>query len=316
MDTLKTPVLLLIFNRPDNTKKVFDAIASMKPEKLYIAADGPRIERPDDVELCKQTRKIIDLIDWSCNLVTMFRDENLGARYACTTALDWFFDQEEEGIVLEDDCIAGSDFFRFCSELLEKYRDDPRVMHIAGTNLQFGRKRGSASYYFSMIPAVWGWASWRRVWKNYDPEMEKFEQFEKENQTINIFPDKKIADWVTNMARMIYEKKIITWDYPLAFHIGINNGLCIVPNVNLVTNIGFGAQSTHTKDSSHAHADIPIQKIEGPLIHPKFYIPNREADLFQLSLTVDDVKASEVNKEKKDIKLNVFQRLKSRVKLS
>ncbi|TAH01043.1 MAG: nucleotide-diphospho-sugar transferase [Sphingobacteriales bacterium] len=314
MNSLKTPVLLLVFNRPDNTLKVFEAIALAKPEKLYIAADGPRPNNTDDEILCAETRKIIEHIDWPCKLHTLFRQENLGARYACTTAFDWFFEQEEEGIILEDDCVPGMDFFNFCAQLLEKYRHDPRIMHIGGTNLQFGNKRGSASYYFSSIPAVWGWASWRRVWKNYDPEMAKFEKFEQENQMINVFPDKRIADWVSVMARMIYEKKVIAWDYPLAFHVGINNGLCIVPNVNLVTNIGFGNQSTHTKDSSHAHANIPIQAMEEPLIHPKFFIPHKHADFYQLNLTINDIKANEVNKVKKVSKVSVIQKIKNKIK--
>lgn len=310
MNSFKTPILLMIFNRPANTKKVFEAIEVAKPNKLYVAADGPRINNQEDEILITETRKIIELINWPCELFTLFRDENLGARYACTTAIDWFFEQEEEGIILEDDCVPNSGFFKFCSELLEKYRYDPRIMHISGTNLQFGNKRGNASYYFSSIPAVWGWASWRRVWKNYDPEMEMFEQFEQENQMINIFNDKKIAKWVTDMARLIYEKKIIAWDYPLGFYVIINNGLSIVPNVNLVSNIGFGNQSTHTKDNSHAHANIPVQNIEENLIHPKFFIPNKSADLFQLSLSVDDIKAKEVNKVMSSRQPSIFVKFK------
>lgn len=312
---LSTPVLFLIFNRPDNTKKVFETIALAKPEKLYIAADGPRPNNTDDATLCVETRKIIELVDWPCQVFTLFRNENLGARYACTTAIDWFFEQEEEGIILEDDCVPNSDFFKFCSELLEKYRHDPRIMHIGGTNLQFGNKRGNASYYFSSIPAVWGWASWRRVWKNYDPEMSKFEKFEEENQMINVFPDKRIADWVSVMARMIYEKKVTAWDYPLGFYMIINNGLSIVPNINLVSNIGFGNQSTHTKDSSHAHANIPTQNIEEPLTHPNFFIPHKKADLFQLILTIDDIKANEVNKVKKVTKVSIIQKEVNKIKV-
>ena len=312
MESLKTPILLLIFNRPDNTKEVFDAIALAKPERLYIAADGPRPDNQGDEILCDETRKIFELIDWPCELFTLLRKENMGARYACTSAIDWFFEQEEEGIILEDDCVPSTDFFRFSTTLLKKYRDDPRIMHIGGTNLQFGNKRGNASYYFSSIPAVWGWASWRRVWKNYDPEMAKFEKFEEENQMINVFPDKRIADWVSVMARMIYEKKVIAWDYPLAFHIGINNGLCIVPNVNLVSNIGFGNQSTHTKDSSHAHANIPIQKMNEHLIHPKFFIPHKHADFYQLLLTIDNIKADEVNRVGK---VTFYMKVKNKLKL-
>lgn len=312
MANLKTPVLFLIFNRPANTQKVFDAIRMAKPEKLYIAADGPRAGKADDLIFCAKTREIIDLIDWPCKLFKLFRDENVGSRYAITTAIDWFFENEEEGIILEDDCLPGIDFFTFCAELLEYYRNDSRIMHIAGSNLQFGNKRGTASYYFSAISSVWGWASWKRVWKLYDPEMEKFPKFEAENQMINIFPDEKAARWVTNMARMVYEKKVLTWDYPLAFSIAINNGLCITPNVNLVTNIGFGAAATHTKDSSHAHANIPLGKLKG-IDHPQFLMIDRKADQYQLSLSVDDVKSSNVNTMETKSDSSLLQKVKKRL---
>ncbi|MBC7913729.1 MAG: nucleotide-diphospho-sugar transferase [Pyrinomonadaceae bacterium] len=311
-NSLQTPVLLLIFNRPQTTKKVFDAIRNVRPEKLYISADGPRSNVEHDQELCDQTRQIVSNIDWPCSVQTLFRDENMGVRYAVTTGIDWFFEHEEEGIILEDDCLPGIEFFNYCSELLNTYRNDVRVMHITGTNLQFGRKRGNASYYFSTIPCVWGWASWRRVWNLYDREMEKFPKFEEQNQIVNVFPDKKTADWVINMARLIYEKKVITWDYPLAFTICINNGLCIVPNENLVSNIGFGEGSTHTIDGSHAHSNIPVKEL-GTIEHPKFMIPDRQADLFELSLSINNVKSSEVNKEKEVPKLNILQKIKRRL---
>lgn len=312
MNPLTTPVLFLIFNRPDNTTQVFEAIRKVKPEKLYIAADGPRADIANDLISCAQTREIINLIDWPCEVYKLFRDKNLGSRYAITTAIDWFFENEEEGIILEDDCLPGTDFFQFCADLLVYHRNDIRIMHIGGTNLQFGRKRGNASYYFSAIPSVWGWASWRRVWQLYDSEMTKFPKFEEENQMINVFPDPKTAHWVSSMARMVYEKKVLTWDYPLAFTIGIHNGLCITPNVNLVTNIGFGSQSTHTKDSSHAHAHIPTEEIN-VISHPQFLMVDRSADQYQLSLSIDDVKSWEVNGKKKKTKSNLFDKVKERL---
>jgi hypothetical protein len=309
MDPLKTPVLFLIFNRPETTDRVFAAIRNARPQKLYIAADGPRAGVNEDILLCKQTRSIRNQIDWECEVKTLFRDENLGSKFSMISALDWFFENEEEGIILEDDCLPGNEFFRFCSTLLDHYRNDHRIMHIGGTNLQFGQKRGEASYYFSAIASIWGWASWKRVWKLCDHSMKKFPEFEEEDLMVNIFQDRKTADWITAMARHVYENKVIAWDYPMAFSIAINNGLCITPNTNLVSNIGFGENASHTKDASHVHANIPIGKPDEPLTHPLFLIPDRKADIYQLSLTINDVKQSQLKKSKNEAGTGVFRKL-------
>ncbi len=313
MKTFPPPILFIIFNRIDTTEQVFEAIKKVKPERLYIAADGPRPDVQDDILQCEQTRKITERIDWPCQLFTLFRNENLGTKYGIVAALNWFFEHEEEGIILEHDCLPGDQFFEFCAQLLAYYRHDPRIMHITGNNLQFGQVRGNASYYFSAIPNIWGWASWRRVWNLYDTEMEKFPKFEEEKQMINVFPDKNTADWVSVMAKNIYDKKIKTWDYPLAFAIGINNGLCIVPNVNLASNIGFGAKAIHTKDTSHAHANVPIVQMESEIKHAKFFIPNRQADNYQLQLTINNVKGWQARGEKNPKKLNIFERIKRKL---
>lgn len=311
-NSLKTPVLLIIFNRMDTTEQVFESIRQARPERLYIAADGPRPDVEDDKISCLHTRTIIERIDWPCRLTTLFRDENLGTKYGIIAALDWFFELEEEGIILEHDCLPGADFFNFCSETLAHYRHDSRIMHISGCNLQFGRMRGDASFYFSAISSIWGWASWRRVWKLYNAEMPSFLKFVEQDQIINIFPDRKTADWVTDMAMNVYEKRILTWDYPLCYAIGINNGLCITPNVNLVSNIGFGDKAIHTRDSSHAHANIPtVAMLE--ITYPEFLIPNKQADLYQLALTIDNIKTLDVNGGKKHKKLNLLQRIKRRL---
>ena len=312
MNSLKTPILLIIFNRMDTTEQIFESIRQARPERLYIAADGPRPEVGEDKISCMETRKIIDRIDWPCKLTTLFRDENLGTKHGIIAALDWFFELEEEGIILEHDCLPSKDFFRFCTDLLERYRDDNRIMHIGGTNLQFGRKRGEASYYFSSIATIWGWASWRRVWKLYSAEMKDFLQFEKEDQMINLFPDRRIADWLTAMAKQVFDKKISTWDYPLGYSIAINNGLSITPNVNLVSNIGFGDKAIHTRDSSHAHSNIPLAEL-AEIAHPSFFISNKQADLYQLSLSVDNIKTSQATGEKLPNKPNILYRVKNKL---
>ena len=166
---VQSPVLLLIFNRPDTTFRVFQQIRKAKPGKLYIAADGPRNGNTTDAELCKNARSITGKIDWDCKLETLFNDDNKGCKIAVSTAINWFLDHEEEGIILEDDCLPSDSFFYFCDAMLERYRFDYRISTITGSNLQAGKKWGTACYYFSQFSNIWGWATWKRFWKNYDP---------------------------------------------------------------------------------------------------------------------------------------------------
>jgi hypothetical protein len=174
-----TPVLFLIFNRPNTTEQVFEAIAKAKPRCLFVAADGPRTDKEGEAEKCQAVRDIIKRVDWDCEVKTLFREQNLGCKEAVSSAITWFFEQVEEGIILEDDCLPSDSFFSFCAELLEKYRDDKRIMMISGDNFQDGIQRGDASYYFSSVPWIWGWATWRRAWRLYDREMQTFPSFVK-----------------------------------------------------------------------------------------------------------------------------------------
>jgi len=188
---LYTPILFLIFNRPDTTQKVFNAIRKAKPKQFFIAADGSPPDREGEIEKCQKSRKIATSVDWDCEVKTLFRDKNLGCKIAISSAIDWFFENVEEGIILEDDCLPHQSFFWFCQELLEYYRNDTRIMHISGDNFQFGRKRGEGSYYFSKYSHVWGWATWRRAWKCFDINMKSFEEFKAENQINSIFQSKQ-----------------------------------------------------------------------------------------------------------------------------
>ena len=168
---LTTPVAFLIFNRPDTTARVFEAIRQAKPPKLLVVADGPRPDRPDDVEKCKAARAIIDRVDWACEVLTNYSDLNLGCGKRPATGITWVFEQVEEAIIFEDDCLPHPSFFRFCEELLNYYRHDERIMVISGNNFQFGRNRTDDSYYFSRYNHIWGWASWRRAWEYFDYDL-------------------------------------------------------------------------------------------------------------------------------------------------
>lgn len=279
---VKSAVLFIIFNRPDTTAEVFDRIRAARPAKLYIAADGPRAGHPEEGELCKQARAIVNQIDWDCELKTLFRNVNMGCKEAVSSAISWFFDNEQEGIILEDDCLPADTFFSFCDTMLDKYRDDDRVRHISGGNFQLGKKRGDASYYFSKISHIWGWASWRRVWRDYDKELSRYSEKEAQLALRNVFDDEWIADSWYQIFKELKEGNIDTWDYQLGLTNFFNNALCVIPNVNLISNIGFGANATHTTQTTDKYAALPLEEI-GEIKHPLYFLADKDADTFTLN---------------------------------
>jgi len=274
-----TPILLLIFNRPELLKQVFKEIRKIKPLKLYVAADGPRENYPADQEKCRSARKIIENIDWPCQVFKLYRDRNLNCKLAITPAIDWFFKQEKEGIILEDDCVPNKSFFKFCADLLEKYRDNEKIMHIAGTNLQANYWRGDGTYFFSQIPVIVGWATWQRAWKFYDINMKNWPLFLKQNKIASISDNKKIRRFALKKLNHAYKNDLDEWDYQWILTIWLQNGLAIIPNINLITNIGYNLEATHTKhldQQANLANNIEIKEI----IHPSFILPDKEADIF------------------------------------
>ena len=192
----QTPILFLIFNRPDTTKLVFESIKRIKPAKLYIAADGARKHKVGEDLLCKETRSIIDLIDWECEIKTLLRTENLGCKIAVSSAIDWFFENEEQGIILEDDCLPNESFFNFCEQLLNQFKENKEIMHISGNNFQDGITRGDGSFYFSKYNHIWGWATWKRAWKLYNVKLEIEDKKEIEIFIEKNFETKKILYFI------------------------------------------------------------------------------------------------------------------------
>jgi hypothetical protein len=285
MYNVKFPILFLIFNRPDETKRVFSEIAKVQPKKLYIAADGPRFNKNEE-DLCVMTKKIFDQIDWECEIKTLYRTENLGCKMAVHGAITWFFNNEECGIILEDDCLPSIDFFRFCDDLLIKYKDDFRIGHIAGSNLQNGIKRNENDYYFSKLTHVWGWASWRRVWENYDLEMKSLDHAIS-NDFLNVLTNKWIYKKVYyNILYKTQKNKIDTWDYQYFYSNIINSYLSIIPNYNLISNIGYGEGATHTT-KKNSFSDLNIDKFPTDINHPNFFFQNIEADNYTLKKTIN-----------------------------
>ncbi|CAM4096214.1 hypothetical protein [Gillisia limnaea] len=288
-----TPLLFIIFNRPEITQKVFEEIKKQKPKYLFVAADGPRENINDDFEKCTSARKIVlDGIDWDCEVKTLFRKENLGCGKGVSLAINWFFENVEQGIILEDDCLPNHSFFSFCEVLLEKYKYNEQIYAISGDNFQNGISRGNASYFFSNYVFVWGWATWRRAWEKYDFNMEELDQFKKNNSICKIDKRKKFRDYWLNIFEEVAKKNIDTWDYQWVFSIWKNNALTILPNTNLISNIGFGENATHTKGSS-PFANLETVEI-GVISHPDKIIVNKKADDYASDL-VYNIKGSKNN---------------------
>ncbi len=275
----KAPILFLIFNRPDTTQQVFERIRQIQPARLYVAADGPRADKEGEAAKCDQTRKIIDQIDWECELKTLYRENNLGCKIAVSTGITWFFEQEEAGIILEDDCLPDLSFFPFCEEMLIRYKDDTRIGHI-GANCFFpGIVSEGLSYDFCSISHIWGWASWRRVWNNYDVNFRYWNEAShnsvKRKSLFNslreeIYFSSFISDTLAG------SKGINTWDVQYLFMLRVQNQLCIYPNVNLVTNIGlYSVDATHTGSKEAKKSYIPSACMTFPLKPPEYVLSNK-----------------------------------------
>lgn len=276
---LNTPVVLIIFNRPDTTQRVFAAIRQAKPSKLLVIADGSRKNKFGEVEKCAAARKVIEQVDWDCKVIMNYADINMGCKQRVSSGLDWVFNIVEEAIILEDDCLPHPTFFRFCEELLNYYRNDERIMAISGNNFQFGRKRTEDSYYFSRYNHCWGWATWRRAWQYYDIEMKLWSVICEGGWLKDILEDSRAVKYWTKIFQSTYDERIDTWDYQWTFACWVQSSLSILPNVNLVSNIGFNPEATHTVERS-CFADMAVEAMKFPLQHPLFLIRDAKADAF------------------------------------
>lgn len=277
----ETPVLFIIFNRPDTTQQTFDVIRRIKPRHLFIAADGPRSDRPADIERCRATRLVIgQMIDWPCELRTLFRDQNRGCGRGPAEAINWFFEQVEEGIVLEDDCLPDPSFFSYCHELLERYRHDEQVYMITGTNALKKWGTGKNGYFFSYLAHSLGWASWRRAWRTFDYDMQKWNTSAgKEKVRSTLLNSRYFNHYKTEFARYQATKPDDVWDFQWLFARWVNGGKTVVPSVNLIKNIGFNADATHSFYENDLLANLPLHSIKFPLQAPTQHI-NRLFDWY------------------------------------
>ena len=273
-----SPIAYIIFNRPKHTRETFAVIRAQRPPKLFIIADGPRPDHPTDAENCRLVREIVGQIDWPCEVHRNFSDSNMGCMRRVSSGLDWVFSQVERAIIIEDDCVPNPDFFSFCDALLDKYESDPRVWVVTGNNWQDGKRRGSASYYFSKYNHCWGWATWRRAWQHYQVDMPYWSEWKHSADWRRKTPDPvERSVWTAIFDRM-QRGEIDTWDYQWTGCVWHHGGLTATPNVNLVTNIGFGPEATHTvtDGDQEGMAAHPL----GPLTHPQVVRVDVAADRY------------------------------------
>ena len=287
-NALQTAVLFIAFNREDTSRQVLDSIREAKPPRIYVAIDGPRehVEGEGD-RVRKTTDLIINGIDWDCEVFKLVRDHNLGCKYAVSEAITWFFEHEEQGIILEDDCVPSLSFFWYCEAMLNKYKDDLRVWHVSGDNFQDKNFTCDGSYYFSKFVHVWGWATWRNRWAAYDVTMDSFEAFTKQNIINSLSESNSLRKHWLNVFQLAENGSLDTWDVQWTYAVKINNGLSITPERNLVSNIGFGADATHTKSEGSNFSGLPRYNISWPLRTPVFMTDNTVADKFSISLMTE-----------------------------
>jgi hypothetical protein len=290
------PILFLVFNRPETTVRVFDKIREIKPQRLFVAADGPREGKEGEKEKCQAVRDLIlKNIDWPCEIKTLLRDQNLGCGKAVSGGITWFFEQVDEGIILEDDTLPATSFFNFCKILLNRYRNEQQVKMIGGSNYSNRQIECKSSYYFTAFPHIWGWATWKRTWEEYDFTLNSIREGDVLNLLKRYFTRKEVINsWISNY-NIVKNKNANPWDFQLGFSILKNDGINIVSAKNIVTNIGFGANATHTTSINDELSNAILTEMTD-MIHPE----KTEIDKVQDGYT--EMKVAESLKPKATVK--------------
>lgn len=271
------PVCLFIFNRPEPTTKVFEQIRSVEPSRLYVVADGPRANYPKDAERCREARTITEGVDWNCEVHRDYAEVNMGLKQRFTTGLEFLFEHEDRAIILEDDCVPHTDFFNFCTKMLEHYAEDERVWDVSGTNYLERWHDETQDYHFSYYGGIWGWATWRRAWKAYDPEMNLWADSDVRERIRDVVADDSQYEYLRTVYERTYNGDIETWDYQWGFARHINSGLSVIPSRNLVSNVGFGSEATNTVETGPL-ADIPRHPLSFPLDYHDYVAVDRDFD--------------------------------------
>jgi hypothetical protein len=297
MNALNTPVLFIVFNRPETTKKVFEAIRLAKPRQLFVAADGPRSDKAGEEVICEEVKRIATNVDWDCEVKVLFRTTNLGCGRAPSEAISWFFEAVEYGIILEDDCLPEQSFFKFSEEMLLRYKNEERIMMISGTNYFFNSVKSDRVYYFSNMVFIWGWATWRRAWKNF-----RFDSTEpKIDSLAKRFTNKDYLKLIVNSLERVKKNELVAWDLQWLNCICLNNGLSIIPIQNQVRNIGYFGVHSNTLDSPFLNMPTsPIDITQIP-IHTDI-----KADPYLDQVNMDNIIKYE---KKNNIQYSFFRRI-------
>lgn len=276
--SFSTPVVLFIYARPDTTERLVEVLRAARPPRLLVVADGPRPGRAEEAARCRDARAVVENAGWDCEVLTNFADENLGLSQRIPTGLDWAFDHVEEAILLEDDCVPDESFFPFCEELLDRFREEPRVMSISGNNFEFEPHLSGPSYYFSRYPYIWGWATWRSAWRHYDPQLSRWPELRRDGWLTEVLQDPQAVQYWTYIFERTY-KEAHTWDSAWVLASWLAGGLSAVPRRNLVTNVGFRDDATNTRaEYRGVFADVPAVAIDFPLRHPPVVDRDAAAD--------------------------------------
>jgi hypothetical protein len=277
--TFNTPVLLIAWRRPHTTQQVINAIRAVKPTRMFVACDGPNPSRPEEAAKVRATREVIEReIDWPCTIERRYSEVNQGCKVGVSSAINWFFDQVDDGIILEDDCVPHPDFFNFCQDLLAFYADDQRIWQISGclTISSLISTPEESSYFFSRYGPIWGWATWKRAWKHYDSQLKNWPLMVNPELIDSVYLYKPEKRSKLSLGNDLFRNKIDTWDYQWGIIKNFNSALSITPSRNLIENVGFGKDAAHTKSG-----DSPLKLGEGmsfPLKHPLFVFPYENHD--------------------------------------
>jgi len=281
-----SPVLFLIYRRPEHTARVLAALREVRPKCVLIAADGAKIGDDEGQSLVAKTRAVVDAgIDWPCEVKSRYLAAHAGCRVAVSGAIDWAFGEVERLIILEDDCLPGPDFFRFCDLMLEKYAGDPRVMQVCGTHCHDWESSGEA-YFFSRFGPIWGWATWRRAWQAYDVGMSSWSEIRASGKWKEFCPEPFESAWRRRLFDAVAWGGLDTWDYQWAYAKLLAGGLNVIPRENLISNIGFGREATHTLNANDPRADLPLGGLGWPLISPGEVATCKAADRRYLNRVV------------------------------
>lgn len=278
-----TPIAFIVFNRPDLTERVFGVIAERRPSRLLVVADGPRAGRAGEAERCRAVREIVGRVDWPCDVRTNFSEANLGCRRRVSSGIDWVFQNVDRAILLEDDCLPSASFFDYAAETLERYADDARIATVTGDNFQAVGRTYPGSYYFSRYPHIWGWATWRRAWANYDVTLAAWPAARATNWLATLLDDPDEVAYWTRAFDAVHAGEIDTWDYQWVFACWQQRALAVLPAVNLVSNLGFRADASHTTGTS-AWANASAGELTD-LRHPAEVVRDAAADRY----TFDEV---------------------------